>query len=61
MLDNPISYLKQKGNLTGSTRLIKDHVADISNLIQQWNSELLSGMNIISEIRNLIFIKMFVN
>lgn len=57
--DSPVSSIKQKGNLTGNIRVVRDHVFDIYSLVQQWNSELLDGMTIISEIRNEIIKKRY--
>lgn len=60
MQDSPVSSIKQKGNLTGDVRVVRDHVFDIYSLVQQWNSELLDGMTIISEIRNEVIKTRFV-
>lgn len=58
--DSPVSSMKQKGNLTGNARLMRDHVIEMANLIQTWNEQLLEGITLITEIKNIMLKKMYV-
>uniref|UniRef100_A0A224XKI6 Putative cyclin-dependent kinase 2-interacting protein n=1 Tax=Panstrongylus lignarius TaxID=156445 RepID=A0A224XKI6_9HEMI len=43
---------KQKGNLTGTPRIVHDSSADLYNHIQEWNGAHLTGVSVINEICN---------
>jgi len=58
--DSPVSSMKRKGNLTGNARVMRDHVVEMSTLIQRWNAELLEGTTAVDEINSIMFKRMYV-
>lgn len=58
---SPVSSVKQKGNLTGNVRLLRDHVGDICSLIHQWNNDLVEGASVITDIKRFMHDRMSVS
>ncbi|XP_065201775.1 cyclin-dependent kinase 2-interacting protein-like [Planococcus citri] len=57
VLQSPVSSIKQKGNLTGNVRVLRDHIGDIYDLIQQWDKDLIEGVAVVSEIKRFMLNK----
>ena len=47
-------------NLTGNPRKVRDSAAEIHHLIQEWNKNLISGSNVLSNLSGLKLAKMYV-
>ncbi|XP_069694097.1 cyclin-dependent kinase 2-interacting protein-like isoform X1 [Periplaneta americana] len=51
--DSPVKKIHQCGNLTGNCRRLRDLAAELFNLIQEWNTQHLLGVQIVKSIMNL--------
>lgn len=46
--------------MTGNPRRVRDSAAEIYNLIQEWNKNLVSGANVLSSLSGMKLAKMYV-
>nr|XP_018901071.1 PREDICTED: cyclin-dependent kinase 2-interacting protein-like [Bemisia tabaci] len=51
--ESPVTSMKQKGNLTGNARIIRDNCASICNLSKKWDVSNQVGADIVMKIINL--------
>lgn len=51
--ESPAKKLLQCGNLTGNARRVRDLAADLYNLIQEWNTQHLLGVQILNTLTSM--------
>jgi hypothetical protein len=48
-----VKKILQCGNLTGNARRVRDAAADLYNLIQEWNTQHLLGIQILNTVMSM--------